>query len=112
MSDTPNLGLPYLDAAQAQKHVTVNEGLRRLDALAQLAVESRDLAAPPAAPAEGQRWIVAAGATGAWAGHAGEVAAWQDGGWSFFPPTRGWLAAVVGEPALVMWAGTAWVRLV
>lgn len=39
MSDTSsNLAPPYLAAGQAQKHVTVNESLLRLDALVQLAV--------------------------------------------------------------------------
>ena len=33
MSNTSNLALPYLAVGQAQKHVTVNESLRRLDAL-------------------------------------------------------------------------------
>ena len=32
MDTSPNLALPYLLANQAQKHVTVNEALRRLDA--------------------------------------------------------------------------------
>ncbi len=35
---TPCLGLPLLAAAQSQKHVTHNEALTTLDALAQLAV--------------------------------------------------------------------------
>ena len=35
MTDTANLLLPLLQAAQAQKHVTVNEALLRLDALVQ-----------------------------------------------------------------------------
>ena len=38
MTNTPNLSLPYLAAAQAQKHVTVNEVLSLIDALAQMAV--------------------------------------------------------------------------
>jgi hypothetical protein len=33
MMDTTHLQLPYLAAAQAQKHVTHNEALRLLDAL-------------------------------------------------------------------------------
>ena len=54
MSDqTPNLNLPYLIAAQAQKHVTHNEALRALDAIVQIAVLDRDLAVPPATPADG-----------------------------------------------------------
>ena len=47
MSDTPNLQLPYILAAQAQKHVTHNEALRKLDAIVNLSVADRNLAAPP-----------------------------------------------------------------
>src|SRR5690606_24599509 len=86
MDTTDNLGLPYIAAAQAQKHVTHNEALRTLDALAQLTVLDKDLAAPPASPAAGQRYIVAAAASGAWAGQDGSVAAWQDGAWAFHMP--------------------------
>ena len=60
MPDTStHLLLPYLLAAQAQKHVTVNEALRLLDGLVQLAVLDRHLTAPPAGPAGGARYIVA-----------------------------------------------------
>jgi hypothetical protein len=62
MSDaTTHLLLPYILAAQAQKHVTHNEALRILDGLVQLSVLDRDLAAPPASPADGDRYIVASG---------------------------------------------------
>ncbi len=71
MDDTPNLGLPYIMAAQSQKHVTHNEAIRALDAMVQLAVLDRDLAAPPGSPAEGARYIVGGSPTGAWSGHAG-----------------------------------------
>ncbi len=109
MTDTVNLGLPYIEAAQAQKHVTHNDALRVLDRVVHLAVLDRDLAAPPGAPNEGQRWIVAASPTGAWAGHATHVAAWQDGTWEFSVPRTGWLAYVMDEGALLAWNGTAWV---
>ena len=46
MADSPNLVLPYLAANQSQKHVTVNEALRRLDTLVQITVQSAALAAP------------------------------------------------------------------
>ena len=62
---TPNLALPFIAQGQAQKEVTHNEALLRLDALVQIAVRSRSLAAPPGSPADGERWSVAAGATGA-----------------------------------------------
>ncbi len=53
MSDaTTHLLLPYILAAQAQKHVTHNEALRLLDGLVQLSVLDRDLTstARPARP--------------------------------------------------------------
>ncbi|MFD2031693.1 DUF2793 domain-containing protein [Ancylobacter dichloromethanicus] len=52
--------------------------------------------APPAASVPGDRHIVAAGATGAWAGHEGEIAL-HDGGWRFLEPRAGWRAYVGAE---------------
>lgn len=107
MADTPNLVLPYLAANQSQKHVTVNEALRRLDALVQVTVQNAALATPPGNPAEGQRWIVAAAATGAWVGQSGKIAAWQDGAWVFYAPLDGWTAVDVSSDTLLMFnAGT------
>jgi len=75
MSDlSPNLSLPYLAPAQAQKHVTHNEALGLLDAVVQLAVQSRSQTEPPADPAPGARYIVPPGATGAWSGQEGMLA--------------------------------------
>jgi len=108
MTDTINLGLPCIEGSQAQKHVTHNDALRILDTLVQLAVADRDLTAPPGSPAEGQRWIVKASATGAWTGHDNAIAAWQDGGWQFSAPQTGWCAFVADEAVLVIWNGTAW----
>lgn len=109
MDQTPNLKLPYIFAAQSQKHITHNEAIRSLDALVQLAVLDRDLAAPPAAPADGDRYIVAAAATGAWSGHSGKIAAWQDGAWSLLDPKSGWLAWVADEGVLLVRSGSAWI---
>ncbi len=110
MSDqTPNLNLPYLIAAQAQKHVTHNEALRALDAIVQIAVLDRDLAVPPATPADGARYIIAASPTGAWSGHAGQIAAFQDNTWIFYAPREGWLAWIADEDVLVAHDGTAWI---
>lgn len=114
MADTPNLVLPYLAANQSQKHVTVNEALRRLDALVQVTVQSMALATPPASPVEGQRWIIPAAPTGAWAGHAGQIAAWQDGAWAFYVPLDGWTAIDISTDTLLLYnAGTGiWTGLI
>jgi len=42
--------------AQAQKHVTHNEAIRALDAIVQIGVGDRDLAAPPVSPTDGDRY--------------------------------------------------------
>jgi hypothetical protein len=107
MPATPNLSLPFLEAGQAQKHVTLNESLRMLDAVTQLAVAAVS-AAPPADPASGERHIVGAGPSGAFAGHASEIAAFQDGGWVFLAPQPGWRAWNVDEEVLLVWTGSAW----
>jgi hypothetical protein len=109
MDQTPNLALPYIAPAQAQKHVTHNEAIRALDAIVQIGVLDRDLATPPAAPADGDRYVVGHGATGAWAGRENSVAAWQDGAWMFYEPSEGWLAWVCDEAQLCAWNGEAWI---
>ncbi len=77
---------------QTQKHVTHNEALRLLDGLVQLAVLERDLTAPPGSPADGDRYIVASGATGDRGGWDGSVAYWVDGAWMRLVPGPGWRA--------------------
>ena len=109
MTDTVNLGLPYIEAAQAQKHVTHNEALRILDALVMLAVKDRDLSAPPASPAEGERYIVKAPGSGAFSGKDGQIAHFADGGWIFYPPVNGWTCFVQDESALLAFDGEDWV---
>jgi hypothetical protein len=108
MSETPLLGLPLLAASQAQKHVTHNEALGLLDAFSQLAVASRALASPPASPADGDRYLVATGASGDWTGEEGKVALRFSGGWRFMAPRTGWRMYVVDEAKLLVFDGTAW----
>ncbi|QRM28143.1 DUF2793 domain-containing protein [Microvirga sp. VF16] len=108
MSSTPHLALPLLAAAQAQKHVTHNEALASLDALVQLAVKERDRTAPPTSPAEGDRFLVGAGATGVFANQEGNIALFDLGIWRFFTPRPGWIAYVEAEDLLVIFDGNAW----
>src|SRR5688500_17609639 len=111
MSETPSLALPLLAAEQAQKHVTMNEALGLLDAVVQLAAKDRDLAAPPGAPAEGDRYIVATSPTGDWAGQAGKIAVYQNAGWTFLTPREGWLAWIDDENVVLGFTGAAWTNL-
>ena len=111
MDATSNLSLPFIVAAQAQKHVTHNEALRALDAIVQLAVLDKDLSAPPGSPVEGARYIVGPAPSGAWAGQAGKIAAYQDAAWAFYAPREGWLAWVADEDRFYAWEGSAWAAL-
>ena len=108
MTNTANLGMPFIDGSQAQKHVTHNEALRILDATVQIGVLATTLTTPPTSPAEGDRHVVAAGATGAWAGQAKNIATWEDGAWRFMAPKSGWFLWSAGDDGLFVYNGTSW----
>lgn len=103
---TPRLGLPYVVAAQAQKHIPINESLARLDGLVQLAVESRSVPVQPSSPADGAVWIAA------WPGTpAGALMRFEAGAWEALPPAEGVLAWVKDENQMVVFDGATWVPL-
>ncbi len=106
---TPILQLPYILPSHAQKHVTHNEAIRVLDVLVQLAVTARNVSAPPASPVQGDRYIVAVGASGGWEGKVGQIALFENGAWQFFAPSEGWTAWVTSEQVLASYNGAAWV---
>jgi hypothetical protein len=63
---------------------------------------------PSASHVDGDRHIVASGATGLWSGWDLNVAFWVDGVWMRLVPRPGWLAWISAEQAFVVWNGTAW----
>ena len=111
MTNTPNLSLPWLAAAQAQKHVTVNEALSLTNALAQMAVVAVGATSPPATPAEGERHIIGSSATGAWSGWDNSIALFSGGAWPRPIPQTGCLAWDVAAGDLLVGNGPAWVSL-
>ena len=108
MSNTLKLALPLLSAAQAQKHVTVNEALARLDAITSANLVSADLFAPPPTPSEGDAYAVCAPGDAAWSGREGQVAFFLNGGWSFFSPPMGYAAWVADRAERMIFDGTRW----
>lgn len=54
-----------------------------------MAVISMTIGAPPGAPAEGDAYLVPAGAAGVWAANSGKIAEWTGSAWSYFTPTNG-----------------------
>lgn len=112
MSDkSANLKLPFIQSAQAQKHVTHNDAITNLDILTQLTVEDKDLSTPPPSPIEGTCYIIASAATAEWAGKENQLAAWQDGAWRFYEPTEGWVAWIRDEDIQAVFDGTLWNEL-
>ncbi|TRW14349.1 DUF2793 domain-containing protein [Glacieibacterium frigidum] len=100
--------LPLLQVGQAQKEVTHNEAVAGIDTLLHLAVETLTLAAPPAAPVPGQAWIVAAGATGDWAGRSAEIASFGTGGWRYAVPQQGCVAWLRDVQRFAVFTADGW----
>lgn len=113
MSQSPefksrHLSLPFIAPAQAQKHVTHNEALRMVDSLLQISVNAVDAATPPSTPTPGARYIIGAEAGGDWTDKDGQLAAFEDGAWAFYPPQAGWIIWDKTEGALRVFDGTEW----
>ncbi len=98
MTDTTNpaastgtaarFALPYLFPGQAQKELTVNEGLARIDLLLHPAIEGV-AAVPPEDAADGGVWLVGPDAADEWGGRADQLAGRQGGTWLYIKPVPG-----------------------
>ncbi len=113
MSDTASLTLPLLLAEQAQKHVTHNEALKRLDALVRTRVEEQGLTTPPGSPSDGTIYIPGSGATGAWSAWDFNLAYYVDGAWQKIVPKAGWIVYDIDQGAFYIYVGAPlyWTRL-
>lgn len=111
MANSTHLELPLLAAAQAQKHVTHNDALLRLDAIVQLGIKDRHLTSPPGSPSNGDRYIPASGATGAWEDWDLNIAWYVDGVWTKLVPRGGWIVYVEDEGLILIHDGSNWVKL-
>lgn len=97
---THRFALPLLQPGQAQKEMTHNEALARIDLAMQGAVLAAEVNTPPASPEQGACWLVGAAPEGAWAGHPRALAGWTSSGWIFVEPREGmalWLGAEQGN---------------
>lgn len=108
MTSTTQLGLPLLQPSQAQKHVTVNEALARLDGLTQLVMASVTTTTPPTSFADGDAYFVPAGAVNAWDGQAGNIAVASNAGWVFVPPKAGWRGYITDQAVAAVFDGAGW----
>lgn len=107
MTNTTNLSIALLATGQAQKEVTINEALIRLDALLNTGALDKDLNIPPSSPATGDLYIVAASPTGDWSGKAGWIT-YFDQIWRFVQPKEGMTLWVRDENKMYTFDGTNW----
>ncbi|SEN41006.1 Protein of unknown function [Paracoccus alcaliphilus] len=108
-NETMRLGMPLLLPAQAQKHVTVNEALMRLDGQVNLVLQSVSTTTPPETVIDGACWAVPSGAQGDWSGRGGQIAIGVNGGWVFQPPAAGMRAFIADRGVGAIHDGTVWV---
>ena len=106
----PNLGLTYQWVLGSNDWNTgMDTNLQTIDALMGLAVKSATVTAPPGSPANGDRYIIPTGATGAWASQVSTIAVRIQGAWKYFIPPLNQTAIVLDSNAMLMWNSTAWV---
>lgn len=108
-STDPNLGLAFGWAlGESGWKDGMDANLKRLGALVGLSVKSRSVTAPPATPVDGDRYLIPAAGTGAWAGRSGQVAARIAGAWEYYTAKVGWLAYVEDESVLTIFKAAGW----
>ncbi|HJW53964.1 MAG TPA: DUF2793 domain-containing protein [Burkholderiaceae bacterium] len=105
----PNVGVSYgWTTRESGWNVGMDANLKLLDAVLQLSVKSRIVASPPATPAKGDRYIVAANPSGAWVGKTNQIAVLVEGTWSFYIPKIGWACFIEDEAVLSAYKATGW----
>jgi Protein of unknown function (DUF2793) len=107
---TARFNLPLLVVSQAQKEVTHNEALVRIDALLHAMVESV-LSIPPTLNESdiGKCWLIDSGAIGDWAGKSGQLAIWTGNDWRFIDPIDGMRLRLKDEKSDAVFDGHNWV---
>lgn len=109
MTTSPKYG--YTDLENNAGNVTAQSLINRVhEALANLRIESDTLTSPPA-HVEGNVWIPAATATGAWTGQEGKFAISIGAGWTFVAPWDGAQAWFTNVDQFRVYNGTTWVEL-
>ncbi|SIN59618.1 Protein of unknown function [Parasphingorhabdus marina DSM 22363] len=107
---TARYELPLLAAGQAHKELFHNEAITLVDFLIDPVVQA--ITADPGllAPENGQCWLVAASATGDWAGHAGKIAAWTNNGWQFIAPVEGMRVMLADSAVAAIFRQDTWLH--
>lgn len=102
--------LPLLAISQAQKEITHNEALARIDALLHPVVED-ELSAPPLLSELdfGKCWLIGGLPTGDWTGKPGQIAIWAAGSWRFSTACEGMRIRVLSSGLYLAYIDGQWV---
>lgn len=105
---SPTLGVDRMQQRMEESEVALNRMQNVFESLIQGSVKSRAITAQPGSPANGDRYILPTGPTGAvWSTFtAGRIAIYYDG-WSQLTPKEGWRVWVDDEDCFVDHDGSA-----
>jgi Protein of unknown function (DUF2793) len=108
---TARHALPELFVGQAQKEITHNEALARIDALLHPEIQAVLATAPVGLTDadDGKCWIIAASATGVWANKATQIARWSGGSWRYLIPVRGMTIWQIADNKKLFFNGSSWI---
>jgi hypothetical protein len=109
MSNSLHHHLPYILPNQAQKHITHNEAILKIDQMIQLSVLSADLPEPPTSVTDGDRYIVPENATGEWQSQDHKIATRTQETWSFLIPQTGWMVWDRNEQKITVFSNNNWI---
>lgn len=113
MDQTHRMSLPYLLPGQAQKHVTLNKTLERLDTVISLQIASRQTAIEPPSPAEQDVYLLPPSPVGGqWSAFAtGDLVQFTNGVWAPLSVPEGQRAWVADEQCLIVRAPNGWIDI-
>lgn len=110
MSNTNNLSIDLVASNQAQKEVTINEAISKIDAILNVGAINIWLDVPPGSPSEGDLYVVGNAPSGAWAENAEEIA-YYNAGWKFIAPKSGMRIWSNDKKLPYIYNGSAWKAL-
>ncbi|MDF2621317.1 MAG: hypothetical protein K0S00_3976 [Xanthobacteraceae bacterium] len=67
---------------------------------------------PPGSPVNGDMYVLGVAPTGAWSGHANNLAQWTGSAWLFTAPERGTTVVSAATGVLSVWNGASWLPYV
>lgn len=106
----PITGQDEVAGGQSQPHVPVNAAIRAAIFLSSKVIVAKGTNTPPGSPADGDGYIIGSSPTGAWSGHASDLAYYANG-WKFIDPVAGMLFVSQADGKWWQYSSGAWVEI-